>query len=137
MKFKDTACYETYNPMDLKLSFGDYYFCNNFIIGEIFEGVHIDWDKAEKLISEVIKHYGKDAKIAYIANRINPYSIDPQNWLRIEKNYNFLIASAIVVYNDANYINVSLEKQFTSKSIKRCLSLNQAIAWIEKLEEFS
>lgn len=137
MKFEKTPYYKALNPFKLELSFGNYFFCEKFIVGELFEGIHFDWSKAEELIHKVINHYGKDAKVAYIANRINAYSIDPQNWLRLENEYNILVASAIVVYNNANYINASLEKQFTNKSIKRCLSLNEAIKWVENLKEFN
>lgn len=137
MKFEKTPYFKTLNPYKLELSFGTYYFCKNFVVGELFEGVHFDWDMAKVLIKEIYSYYGEDAKFAYIANRINAYSIDPQNWLRIEKEYNILIASAIVVYNNANYINASLEKQFTNKSIKRCLSLSEAIRWVENLKEFN
>ncbi len=136
MQFEKTCHFKTLKPLKVGLPFGNYFFCKRFIIGEPFEGVHFDWNKAELLINEVIKHYGSNAKIAYIVNRINHYSIDPQNWLKIEKKYDFLVAGAIVYYNNANYINASLEKQFTTKSIKRCLSIDEAIAWVEQLKEF-
>ncbi len=137
MKFEKSPQYKILKPTKLKLPFGFYYFCNNFIVGELFEGVHFDWDMAKILIKEIYAHYGEGARVAYIANRINAYSIDPQNWVKLEKEYDVLIASAIVIYNNASYINASLEKQFTQKSIKRCLSLTEAIQWVENLEEFN
>ena len=137
MKFEKTPHYKKLKSTKFKLPFGQYYFCDNFIIGEPYEGIHFDWDMAKVLIKEIYKYYGEGAKVAYIANRINAYSIDPQNWLRLEKEYNVLIASAIVIYNNASYINASLEKQFSQKSIKRCLSLPEAIVWVKNLEEFN
>ena len=64
----------------------------------------------------MIDFYGKDLKIAYISNGINAYSIEPQLWMKFDKEYNFVIASAIVVHNDLNYINASIEKKFSSSS---------------------
>ncbi|TBN03023.1 hypothetical protein EYD45_10745 [Hyunsoonleella flava] len=137
MKFEKTPYFEKLKPYKLELPFGNYFFCKNLVVGELFEGVHFDWIMAKILLQEIYKFYGENAKICYIANRINAYSIDPQNWLRIEKEYDILLASAIVVYNNASYINASLEKHFTKKSIKRCLSLNEAMDWVENLREFN
>lgn len=137
MRFEKSDYFEKLNPTKVEFTFGTYYFCDNFIVGELNEGIHLDWDKAEAIFQAAINHYGKHTKVAYIANRINAYSVDPQNWKKSEEKYNFLTASAIVSYNNASYLNASLEKQFTSKSIKRCLSLSEAIKWIEGLKEFS
>ncbi|GAL68962.1 hypothetical protein [Jejuia pallidilutea] len=137
MKFEKSPYFKTLKPYKLELNFGNYYFCEKFIVSELFEGVHFDWDMVQELIQEIYKFYGEGIKLGYIANRVNAYSIDPQNWLKIEKKYNILVAAAIVVYNNATYINASLEKLFTQKSIKRCLSLKEAVEWIESLEEFN
>lgn len=137
MKFEKTSYFKKLKPYKLKLPFGNYYFCENLIVGELFEGIHFDWDMATDLISEIYIFYGENAKICYIANRINAYSIDPQNWLRIEKEHDIFVASAIVVYSTPSYINASLEKHFTKKSIKRCLSLIEAINWVGNLKEFN
>ncbi|WP_298553430.1 hypothetical protein [uncultured Algibacter sp.] len=48
-----------------------------------------------------------------------------------------IVASAIVIYNNSNYMNASIEKQFTNRSIKRCMSLKEAIGWMESLKEFN
>lgn len=137
MKFDKSPYFEKHNPKKLELPFGNYYLCKHYFVGELKEGVHFDWSKAKILIQEILKFYGENAKVAYIANRINAYSIDPQNWLKIEKEYDILVASAIVAYNNSTYINASLEKHFTQKSIKRCLSLSEAIQWVENLKEFN
>ncbi|MBC3758605.1 hypothetical protein H7U19_09335 [Hyunsoonleella sp. SJ7] len=137
MTFEKSPFFEKLKPYKLSLSFGNYYLCEHFVVAEPHEGVHFDWSKAQVLIKELNKFYGENAQVAYVANRINSYSIDPQNWLRIEKHYNILVASAIVAYNNASYINASLEKHFSNKSIKRCLSLSEAIRWVENLKEFN
>jgi len=84
--------------------------------------------------------YGSDAYISSGAYSIIADTLfikgDVDNTNEFEKEYNFIIASAIVVYNDLNYINASIEKKFSSSSIKRCGSLEVALHWINNLKEF-
>lgn len=116
-------------------SFGTLYLTRHFVISELNEGVHVDHNIASELISrfgEVIK---KGIKIGYISNRYNSYSLDPQLWKEFNREYDFLVASAIVTYSNFSYLNASLEKQFFEKSMKRCKSLDEAIEWMMELEE--
>lgn len=136
MIFEKSLYFEKLSPFKLELNFGNYYLCDNFVVGELYESTHLDWKKTKVIINELYKFYGKNAKLAYIANRINDYSVDPQNWIRIDKEYDLLIASAIVAYSKSTYINACIEKNFTNKSMKRCFSLTEAIDWVEGLNEF-
>ncbi|MDP5158656.1 MAG: hypothetical protein NWQ07_08785 [Flaviramulus sp.] len=137
MKFETSKFFKELHPFKLEMPFGNYYFFENFVVAELFEGVHFDWDKVKKLITEIIKFYGQDAQIGFISNRVNHYSIDPQNWTRLEKEYNLIVASAIIMYNNLTYINASIERQFTKKSIKRCTSITEAFDWMLNLKEFN
>lgn len=137
MKTEDSEYYKTLKPSKLEMPFGNYYFFEKFIVAELFESVHFDWEKAELLIAEVFSFYGENTKLGFIANRVNPYSIDPQNWVKLEKKYSFVMASAIVVYNMSTYMNASIEKKFAKKSIKRCTSLKEAIEWVLNLKELN
>lgn len=136
MRFEDSKLSQTLNYKKITLPSGDFYFFDKFVISEINGGIHFDWDQILVLIGVMIDFYGKDLKIAYISNRINAYSFEPQLWVKFEKEYNFIIASAVVVYNDLNYVNASLEKKFSSTSIKRCGSLEIALHWVNNLKEF-
>ncbi|MDO5980699.1 hypothetical protein [Flavivirga spongiicola] len=134
MKFENSTYCNTLNHYKLETSFGNFYFCEKFFIAELHTGVHFDWPKIEVLANEIIAFYGKNVKLDYISNRVNSYSIDPQNWIKIEK-YNVIMRSAIVCYNHMMYMNASLEKRFSKGKIYPCLSLNEAIEWVMKLEE--
>lgn len=136
MTFENYSYSKKTDYKTLKMPFGTYYLCEKFFIGELKEGVHFDWKKTELVVQKLIEHYGKDAKIGFISNRINHYSIDPSNWTKIEEKYNLIIASAIVMYNNSTYMNASIEKQFTKRSIKRCMSLQKALDWMLSLKEF-
>lgn len=136
MTFENSEYYKALKPFKLEMPFGNYYFCEFFLVSELHEGIHFDWKKAKKLINEIFKFYGENEKIGFISNRINAHSVDPQNWVKVQKEYNFMAASAIVVYNNLGYMNASLEKHFSKKSIKRCISIEEAIDWIINLDEF-
>ncbi|WP_191859760.1 hypothetical protein [Hanstruepera ponticola] len=136
MNFEKSNYFKLLNHKKLALSFGDFYLMNRFIISELHEGIHFDWDKIQVLAAELIRHYGYGLKIGYISNRINPYSLDPHLWTQFNQEFGFIIASAAVVYDDISYMNATLEKQFTSNSLKRCSSLEEAIYWMQNIEEF-
>ncbi len=121
----------------IEMPFGNFYLLEKFFISEIHEGVHFDWEMIKSVMTEVVEFYGENAKIGYISNRVNSYSMNPQTWNKVQKKYNLLFASAIVSYNNITFMNASIEKQFTTISIKRCLSLEEAIQWIKSLNEYN
>jgi len=137
MFFENSKYYKTFQSYKLVMPFGNYYFTEKFIVGEIHEGMHIDWDKTQAIINEAVEFYGKNAKLAFISNRINRYSVDPQNWINMEQKYNFIVASAIVIYSSSTYMNASIEKKFAQKNIKRASNLDEAIKWVLNLKEFN
>ena len=137
MKFENSSFFKKIKHHKLEMPYGNYYLYDNFFVGELNEGVHFDWNKAKEVVEKVIDFYGKDAKIGFISNRINSYSIDPHNWKKIEEEYDLIAGSAIVMYSSSTYMNASIEKQFAKKTIKRCMSLNEAIDWMINLKEIN
>ncbi|TJY34029.1 hypothetical protein [Pontimicrobium aquaticum] len=136
MPFKDSKYFKKLSYKIIQLDFGTFYLLDKCIIAEINEGVHYSWEEEHELYLKLIEHYSSDAKIGYISNRINAYSIDTEIWSKFVNEYDFIIASAIVTYNDFSYINATIEKEFSKKSLKRCTSLDQAINWVLNLIEF-
>lgn len=136
MKFEDSEYFKSLNHYKLEMSFGNYYLFEDFFISELNEGIHFDWEKTNLIAAELIEFYGYNKKLAFIANRVNAYSIDPQNWVKGEKEYNIVYATAIITYNPTSYYNVSLEKHFSKNSIKHCSSLKEAIDWANSLKDF-
>jgi len=137
MKFEDSIYYSSLKHRLIELPFGKFYLFDHFIISEINSEVHFDWKKIEKLIYLLVEHYGENIKIAYISNRVNLYSFDPYLWIKFEKDYGFIVASAMVCYDERNKMNASLEKHISNNSIKRCWNLNKAIEWVQNLKEFN
>ncbi len=137
MRFEDSKYFKELEHKKLEFGFGDFYLCNHFFVSEIHEGKHFDWNKVKLVLPMIIEHYGEDGKVVYISNRINSYSSEPQSWEKLLKKHRLIIASAIVYYNKFSFINATLEKHFSKISIKRCLSLDEAIEWVGKLKEFN
>ena len=137
MQFIDSNFFEKLEHKEVKFSFGNFYLFDKFIISELNEGVHFSWDKVLKVVEIIIENYGEDAQIAYLSNRVNSYSIEPQSWIDFYKSYDFVIACAVVAYSDFKYLNATIEKHFFKNSLKRCNSLEEAITWIQNLREFN
>ncbi len=130
MTFKNSSYFDPKTTKVVEFPFGTFYLCKNLYVAEINEGVHFDWNKAHQLADLVEEYYGKNAKIGWISNRIHSYSIDPHSWITFHENYDFLNAGAIITYNELNYMNATIEKQFSRIKIKRCHTLEQAYDWI-------
>jgi len=117
------------------LPFGSFYFFDKFFLSEINEGEHFDWDKIMLLMVEVYKYYGENFKLAYMSNRVNSYSIEPQSWVKFQKKYNCVLATAIVAYNNKGSLSVVLERLFFKEKLQKFSDLDEAISWVQNLEE--
>ena len=137
MRFEESKYFSLYPHTKLEFTFGNFYLSEKFIISELYEGIHFNWDKILEVIGALLDYYGDGLKVAYISNRVASYSIEPQLWHRFHQEFDFIIAMAAVAYNDFGYINASIEKQFTKISLKRCDDLDEAISWVKHLKEFS
>jgi len=134
MLFKNSVFFNTLDHKEITFAFGTYYFLKNFVISEVNEGEDFTWEKAKQVIDEILKFYKKNTRICFIINRVNKYSVDPQNWIKAQKKHQFMAASAIVTYNNTSYKVTSLEKYFSELEIKNCESLDKAIIWTQSLE---
>jgi len=116
----------------VELPFGTFYFFKDFLISELNQGTHFSWKKVKKVADLAAEFYGEDNKVVYISNRVNSYSIEPQSWLKFDKEYNFFKASAIIAYDMKGGLSVVLEKLFSQKRIQKFTDLDSAIDWALK-----
>ena len=134
MKFENSPLSKTLHFHKQEMPFGDFYFFETFIISEIYEGVHLDWAKIEKMLVELIKYYGVNTKIGFISNRVNSYSADPQYWMKISEDIFKLDGTAFVCYNERAELNSNVEKHFSDLNIVNFSDLDEAITWITNLK---
>ncbi|MFK7833356.1 MAG: hypothetical protein AB8B52_08770 [Winogradskyella sp.] len=137
MHFENSLLSKSLTFQKLTLEFGTNYLFDDFFIMEVNEGVHFNSQKLNKLLAAIRNHYGHHKKLAYIANRVNSYSIDPVLWSYFDKDDSILIAVSIVSYRDSTYMNANIEKQLSAISLKRSQSLEEAIGWVQRLTELN
>ena len=137
MTFEQSRYFDALKTHKHVLPIGNFYFCEKFYLAEIHEGMHLDYNELTCVMEELIKYYGKNIKLGFISNRINSYSLDPSLYNKIDEEFNIIVASAFVVYNDISYMNASIEKRFSKKRIKRCVMLDEAIEWILNRKELA
>lgn len=137
MKFEDSPLSKSINYDKIVLDFGSYYLCDNFFIMEVNEGEHFSWDKLNNLLDSLRTYYGRHKTLAYIANRVNAYSIDPVLWSYFYEDDSILVAASIVSYRDSTYLSANIEKQMASIPMKRAFSLEEAIDWVRQFEELN
>ena len=86
MYFEDSNFSKQLKYKKVSLDFGTYYLLDDFFIIEMNEGEHFNWDKLNILLDSLRDYYGKHKTLAYIANRVNSYSIDPVLWSYFDKD---------------------------------------------------
>lgn len=112
---------------------GIYYFFKDFVIGEIHQGVIYTWESSQDDIKAINNHYGSEAKICYITNRINKYSIKPTDWIKFFNSNDKLNGYAIVSYSKNGWINALIEKLFIKTKFERFSNLLEAIEWAKEV----
>lgn len=136
MLFENSPFSKSLKYKKVILDFGTYYLFDYFFIMEVNEGEHFNSAKLDALLKNLRNHYGTHKHLAYIANRVHSYSIDPVLWSYFDKDDSILIAAAIVSYRDSTLMNANIEKQMASIPLKRSKTLEEAVNWVLQLKEF-
>lgn len=137
MRFEDSSLSKSLSYKKVELDFGTNYLLDDFFIMEVNEGVHLNSQKLNTLLSEVRNHYGSHKQLAYISNRVNSYSIDPVLWSYFDEDDSILIAAAIISYRKSTLMSANIEKQLSSISMKRSKNIEEAVDWVKGLSELS
>ena len=114
--------------------FGNFFIFENFVVSEIAEGVHYNWNKAKIIVTKVHEYFGsKNLELNYISNRINSYSVSAQEWESFYRENKVKINRyAIVVTSEIGEMNTVVEKHFFKNRLKKFNSLAKAIHWVQK-----
>lgn len=108
--------------------FGKLYIFSGFVISEIGEGIVLSWDNAKQMVEDVEGFLGTNGKdLVYISNRINSYSVVPQDWLKYFKlNYGLKAYFVVTAANKGSF-NITFEKLFFRSKIKTFTCLVEAV----------
>ncbi|WP_109300861.1 hypothetical protein [Aquimarina sp. AU474] len=115
------------------LDIGKVIFYKNYLVIEVAEGISFNHEKATKLSVLTNLHFG-DLPFGYISHRVNSYSLEATDYMRIKEVFPNLTAFAVVVYNKFQETSVRIENMFFEDGIMTFDNLDYAKAWIaEKL----
>ncbi len=115
------------------LQFGTFYFYETFVVSEIQKGISFDKKMAEMVIELIDNHYGKEANIGYISNRIYDYSVSTRAWYKFFEIRYRVKAYAIVSQKKQHPILCALKKLTYKQEKCRYSSLLEAASWLTSL----
>ncbi|GER60499.1 hypothetical protein ULMA_26070 [Patiriisocius marinus] len=121
---------ETINLDFVKLEIYDEY-----IVTTVHEGVLFDHKKLDE-VHKVFDKYFKHKPFGYISNRVFDYTVNPTSFI-YSLQYENLVGTAIVCYNDKSYRNAQFESTLHNCLIEIFHIESKALEWIStQLESF-
>lgn len=109
--------------------FGTFYFFEGLVIGELNQGITMNWEMGKRAIDAAKEIFGEDMPIAYISNRINEYYVVPADWAKFFKNRHQLNFYCVVGNTKGSFASLVMERMFFKNSIKQFTDLEKAIEW--------
>lgn len=107
---------------------------NRVVIVEISEGIKVNYGTGYHIFERLMSMIG-DKPWIYISNRVNSYSLDPNDYRHFNE-IPTLKGIGVIQYEKSIKTALDLEKMFIKKPFKTFNDLNSAIEWgLEKIEE--
>jgi len=114
-----------------EMDIGTAYFYNNIVVVEAKEGVTISYQTGFAFLVKGLQYLGTKPWV-YIANRINSYSVNPNDYKYLEK-IPTLKGIAIVTPTELGKKNAALEANFFNKDFIVVDDLASAYIWGREL----
>lgn len=111
----------------LESDIGTIYFYPNLVVVEAKEGVTLSYTTGFSLLVSGLRRLGS-RPFVYIANRINSYSVNPNDYIYLEKVPS-LKGIAIVTPNEIGKKNAEMELNFFNKPMAIFDSISEAYTW--------
>lgn len=107
----------------------------NYIVTTVNEGVVFD-DKKLDEVHKIFDKYFKHKPFGYISNRVFDYTVNPTSFI-YTLQYENLVGTAIVCYNDKSYLNAQFESKLHNCEMKVFHYETKALEWISaQLESY-
>ena len=113
---------------ELNLEIGKFKFYDNILIGEINEGINMEFKNFLKLMN-LIKEIYDDKPIVYISNRVNSYSIDPIGYRNALKFFPKIIGYSVVTNKKPVLSSIAIEKRFFKSEVLVFKDMELAVNW--------
>lgn len=117
-----------------EVNIGKLYFFENFLITEINEGVHINFDNFKDSRDSILTFF-ENKDFGVITNRTNSYSLDLNDAKRFNESFPNLKAYAVVCNTLFGKGIFEVENQFFTYNRKIFKILEDAIEWIKETLE--
>ncbi|WP_343764378.1 STAS/SEC14 domain-containing protein [Gangjinia marincola] len=114
-----------------ELPFGCFYFFEDYVIGELKEGILLDKKLNKEMIDLCLDHYSTKSFV-YISNRMQSYAVDPMIYLQCSR-IKQLKGIAVVAEKESQRLNTAIEKHFFQKPFEAFESLTEAKIWVSTL----
>lgn len=115
----------------INFDFGKAQIFKDFVVFEMFEGVHIT-PEHNQILEEIVEQYFKGRPFVYITHRKHSYSVDPSIYFKTSKIEN-LAGFAVVAGVPVAKANAEVEKLFLSKPFEIFRDIDSAIAWAKHI----
>ena len=115
------------------LEIGHMIFYPHMIVGEVKEGGHVSYENASIAAQLIAETYQGTIPFVYISNRKNSYSMDPVAYKELFGLVPNLIGFGIVAKSKRKRMLSNLERMFVKKPMRVFGSVEDAMAWAEKL----
>ncbi len=112
------------------LEIGQVSFYKNFLVIEVAEGISFNQEKAKQLSKLTDLHF-ENRPFGYISNRINSYSLEPMDYLKIKEILPNIKAFAVVAYTNSQKASVRIENMFHPDGLVTFEHIDDAVTWIE------
>ena len=122
-----------FKPEVLDTALGKIHILEDCIVMEADPEVQISIKTGLFILLDVVKRVGT-RPVVYISNRINPYSVDPNDYKYLEMIPN-LKGIAIVAYSELSRERAMLEERFFRKPFKAFSNLTEARHWATSVVE--
>jgi hypothetical protein len=111
----------------LKTDIVTIYFYEGIVVVEAEEGVTLSYKTGFSILVSGLKYLG-NRPFVYITNRVNSYSVNPNDYIYLEK-IPTLKGLGIVTPNEIGMQNAELELNFFKKPMEIFSSLSEAYQW--------
>lgn len=103
------------------------YFYDNLVVVEVTEGMNITIKNGLSLLLKILSTL-RTKPWVYISNRVNSYSVDPNDYKYLNK-IPTLQGIAIVDIKESGKASAILEQSFSKKPLKIYDSMTDAVEW--------
>jgi hypothetical protein len=112
------------------LDIGKFYFFDNVIVTEIFEGVIMGEKEFAEINDLVLKHFDITKPYGLISHRLYSYSINLSELIPIANQFGMLVVNAVVTYSSISLKTFELEQRLLKFKGETFFNMKDAFEWI-------